>query len=105
MKNPSPFIFSSSQYVCFEDTDKDECDDDDEEEDYEDLQVDSVEEVRFSFLCSYLCILLFFYQSIILQIVIVLKIIIIEIYSIINCSKHVFNFSCINSEINDLSSS
>lgn len=52
LKSPSPFLFSSSQYVCFEDTDKDECDDDDEEEDYEDLQVDSFEEVRFSFLCS-----------------------------------------------------
>lgn len=44
LKNPFPFLFTSSQYVCFEDTDKDECDDDEDE----DLQVDSFAEVRFS---------------------------------------------------------
>lgn len=47
--------YSLSQYVCFEDTDKDECDDDDEEEDYEDLQVDSVEE-KHDIKKRYLCI-------------------------------------------------
>ncbi|CAE1280004.1 EIF2AK4 [Acanthosepion pharaonis] len=35
--------YSLSQYVCFEDSDKDECDDDEEDED-EDLQVDSFAE-------------------------------------------------------------